>query len=102
MGRPRAGHGHTYFWRKGHMRDVIFDGEQMVPTYAAHAWARCSRCRRPEKWMPFDMGLCSTCFFYGSGLPVEQFWRLHDQGYRWAPYNIGRRAMKAISQIKSD
>lgn len=31
------------------------------------------------------------CYFYGTGLPVDEFWRLHKAGYWLAPYNIGDR-----------
>jgi hypothetical protein len=75
---------------------MLFDGERFVHTYEGHNWARCSRCRRPEKFMPFDQGLCVICFFYGNGLPVEEFWDLHNQGYEWAPYTIGSRMMKLL------
>jgi hypothetical protein len=43
---------------------------------------------------PFDSGLCSICYFYKTGLPVTEFWRLHDEGYFLAPYNIGARCTK--------
>lgn len=96
-GRPRAGHGLTYFLN-GKKGPVLFDGERFVSTYSAHTWERCTRCRRPEKYMPYDQGLCSTCFFYRNDLPVEQFWALHKQGYPWVPYNIGKRLMRAIEK----
>lgn len=92
--RPRAGHGMT-FGRRSY--PMIFDGVRFVDTYAAHTWSRCNRCRRPEKFMPYDQGLCSTCFFYKNDLPVAQFWELHNQGFPWAPYNIGKRLMRAIT-----
>lgn len=53
-------------------------------------WPRCLRCRRPVEESPFGSGLCDICYFYKT-ISVEEFWRLHNEDYPLAPYNIGRR-----------
>ena len=44
--------------------------------------------------MPFGGTVCSICYFYKTGLSVDDFWRLHDSGCQLAPYNIGRACTK--------
>lgn len=93
MGRPRAGHGWTYMRIGARTVDLINnDAGKWITTGHAKDWARCMRCRRPTEACPFDSGLCPICYFYKT-IPVEEFWRLHNQGYYLAPYNIGARCM---------
>ncbi len=94
MSRPRAGHSWTWDDR-GHSIFQRSNGE-WVPTEFAQGWPRCSRCRGPSEDMGAGVGpkLCVTCYFYHC-LSVAEFWRLHEAGYRLAPYNIGRRCMAA-------
>jgi len=90
MGRPRAGHGWTGFFRNGRMIKLIYDAHgRMVTTGVAKDWPRCSRCRKPEDMMPEDSGLCTTCFYYKSGRGADWFWS-RENDYLF-PYNIGRR-----------
>jgi hypothetical protein len=63
-----------------------------ITTGKAQGWRRCPRCRKPIEASPFDSDLCVHCYFYGSGMRAEDFWRIHDEGYLLAPYNIGQRA----------
>lgn len=95
MSRPRVGHGTTAFSSGGKLI-WLFQDENGIWLTTGHArgWPRCTRCRRPHKSSPFDSGLCSTCYFYKTGLPADEFWRLHKTGYYLAPYNIGDRCMR--------
>jgi hypothetical protein len=96
--RPKAGHTWTVIWRGGREIHLIQnDAGQWITTGEAKDWRRCTRCRRPFEADPFDSGLCTTCYFYKSGLPVKEFWRLHNEGYYLAPYNIGRRCTKNLN-----
>lgn len=94
MGRPRAGHGWTGFFRKGRFIALMTnDKGEWITTGSARGWPRCTRCRRPYEHDPFDSKMCTTCYFYKSGLPIKDFWRLHDEGHPLAPYNIGKMMM---------
>lgn len=87
MGRPRAGHGWTWFNRGEKSVKLIADSHgRWVTTGVAKDWPRCSRCRRPEDML--TEGKCSHCFYYGQ----------HDGDWFWSrkndylfPYNIGSR-----------
>ena len=91
MSRPRVGHGWS-MTRRGSRRIGIFqrDSGEWVTTGEATGWPRCRRCRRPIEASPFESGLCPICYFYKT-IPVDEFWRLHNEGYYLAPYNIGER-----------
>lgn len=92
MSRPRAGHGWTSFFRNGRLIKLIADDDgRLITTGEAKGWPRCKRCRRPTRESPFNSNLCPTCYFYKTGLSHSDFWRLHEEGYYLAPYNIGRR-----------
>lgn len=95
MGRPRAGHGWTWFERGGRTIKIIGDCHgRWVTTGEAQNWPRCKRCRKPEHIMPEDSGLCTTCFYYKSGRGADWFWsRKNDYLF---PYNIGKRAMEHL------
>lgn len=93
MGRPRAGHGWTAMTIGSRTVDLISnDAGKWITTGHAQGWPRCKRCRRPIEASPFNSGLCPICYFY-KFLSVGEFWRLHNEGYYLAPYNIGRRCM---------
>jgi hypothetical protein len=96
MGRPRAGHGFTGFIREnGEMLHLISDWSgRWLTTGEAAKWPRCPRCRRPTNDEPFGSPLCAICYFYRNGLPVDEFWRIHNSGYPRAPYNIGKASHK--------
>ena len=91
----RAGHGWTWFTRNGKSVHLIAnDAGHWITTGEAQGWARCPRCRRPfEACSIGSKGLCYICYFYKSGMPIDEFWRLHNDGHYLAPYNMGRRSM---------
>jgi hypothetical protein len=103
MSRPRAGHCWTGIRRKnGAFLALIQDWSgRWLTTGEAAAWPRCPRCRRPTNDRPFDSPLCSICYFYKSGLPVDEFWRIHDTGYPKAPYNIGRACTNQMHILRA-
>lgn len=92
MGRPRAGHAWSSK-KVGNRWVAILFGEVSgwITTGEAQGWRRCPRCRQPIEASPFDSDLCVSCYFYRTGLPVKDFWRIHSEGYPLAPYNIGNR-----------
>src|SRR6185369_1030546 len=93
MTRPKAGHGWTIRYRKGKqpIHFIFSPVSGWITSGEAQGWRRCPRCRKPFEVDPFESGLCIHCYFYKSSLPVSEFWRIHESGYPYAPYNIGRR-----------
>lgn len=92
MGRPRAGHAWSRMFRGNRSIHILFgEVSGWITSGQAQGWRRCSRCRKPIEASPFESELCVHCYFYRSGLPVDEFWRIHETGYPLAPYNIGRR-----------
>lgn len=95
MARPRAGHSWTWIdVGEKNIHLIQDEAGRWLTTGQARGWPRCARCRRPERCMPFGGDVCPTCYFYKTGMPVDEFWRLHKSGYQLAPYNIGRACMK--------
>lgn len=41
--------------------------------------------------------MCNICYFY-KHISINEFWRLHEEGYPLAPYNTGRAAMAEEQQ----
>ena len=94
VSRPRAGHAFTAITRNGKMIWLLQLGDgRWMPTSIAMDWPRCPRCRRPTE--PVEMaecgGKCCICYYYKSGMSSDEFWRRHNAGEYFAPYNIGRR-----------
>lgn len=99
--RYRAGHAWTGFCSKNNktVHLLLNDAGIWITTGEAQGWRRCPRCRVPFENDPFDSGLCSMCYFYKSGLSIDDFWRLNKEGYYLAPYVIGSKTMKAVEKL---
>jgi hypothetical protein len=102
--RPRVGHGWTSLLKKnGRTVHLILNyAGRWITTGEAKGWPRCKRCRRPFEASPFNSGLCTTCYFYKTGLSVKDFWRLHKEGYPLAPYNIGEKSSNGLRILAAE